>query len=290
LRRGWDWCNVEQCRYYRTECQELKDRFDNAELEYTRSLELEDTEPVPHDECKPECDDNGDFELVQHCNRKFKKTEESTGACVTWDNNGEHPDFVYNRVDKSCEKYTSCRHQRYTGKGVECDADGIEIKEVIAVESATRYSFDGTTETEATPSDDSMTTGTPAGMNAAFGAGDGTTIVIDSSVMHEFKVVSESMNLFTEMAVKPLVELLSEEDKNEIENDGVIVLDSVISVDFAPLHRENPSSNEFPSFNQNGVPDMTVLQESGLENEYGSSVEMVDMSSGIGSGSGDVSF
>jgi len=288
LRRGWDWCNVEQCRYYRTECQELKDRFDNAELEYTRSLELEDTEPVPHDECKPECDDNGDFELVQHCNRKFKKTEESTGACVTWDNNGEHPDFVYNRVDKSCEKYTSCRHQRYTGKGVECDADGIEIKEVIAVESvmtSTRYGFDGTTETEATPSDDSMTTGT-AGMNTAFGAGDGTTIVIDSSVIHEFKVVSESMNLFTEMAVKPLVELLSEEDKNEIENDGVIVLDSVISVDSVPSHRENPSSNEFPSFNQNGVPDMTVLQGSGLE--FGDDYERGYEHSG--SGSGDVSF
>ena len=109
LRRGWDWCGVVQCRSYRTECQKLRDRFDNAELEYTRSLhsEAKDTEPVPHDECRPECDDNGDFELVQHCNRQFKKTEESTGACVTWDNNGEHQDFVYNRVEKICEKYSA---------------------------------------------------------------------------------------------------------------------------------------------------------------------------------------
>lgn len=289
LRRGWDWCGVAQCRYYRTECQKLRDRFDNAELEYTRSLhsEAKDTEPVPHDECRPECDDNGDFELVQHCNRQFKKTEESTGACVTWDNNGEHQDFVYNRMEKICEKYTSCRHARYTGKGVKCDADGLEIKVVIAVESATSYSgFDSDSTETATPAEVSMTTATeaqPYGMNTAFGAGDGTTIVIDESVINEseFEVVSESMNLFTEMAVKPLVELLSEEDKNEIENDdGVIVLDSAVVI--TPVH-SNPRIQSSPVFNQNNFSDIIVIQES--DSEYGN-VSGNGSGNGLGDGSG----
>ena len=77
VRRGWDWCNIGHCHFYRTECQRLRDLFDSAESEFNRRVDF-GLEPVPNDYCRPACDDNGDYEMVQHCNRQFVKSDEAT--------------------------------------------------------------------------------------------------------------------------------------------------------------------------------------------------------------------
>ena len=83
------------------------------------------------------------------------------------------------------------------------------------------------------------------------------------------------------MTVNPLVELLSEEDKNEIENDdGVIVLDSAVVI--TPVH-SNPRIQSSPVFNQNNFSDIIVIQES--DSEYGN-VSGNGSGNGLGDGSG----
>ena len=48
IKKGWDWCGVEHCHYYRTECQRLRDRFDHAEATYERSLK-NSNKVIPND-------------------------------------------------------------------------------------------------------------------------------------------------------------------------------------------------------------------------------------------------
>merc|ERR1712046_343566 len=115
----------------------LRDRFDNAEaeVEYQKSLKNGNS-IIPNDYCRPICDDNGDFEMEQHCNRDFMKTEEPTGGCITWDNNAEDSGFVYNFETQKCEKYTKCRYDKYLGKPVECDENGLEfVREIIVTDA-----------------------------------------------------------------------------------------------------------------------------------------------------------
>jgi len=126
IKRGWDWCGVPHCHYYATECQEKLHRFEQAERDVQRGI----PEGIVNEYCRPNCDDNGDFEVLQTCNENYMNTTEQTGRCVSW-NNREHEDLVFNYDTNQCEKWTKCRYARWNGEKIECDENGVEIQQVI---------------------------------------------------------------------------------------------------------------------------------------------------------------
>merc|ERR1712241_1439917 len=133
------------------------------------------------------------------------KTEETTGGCITWDNNAEDSGFVYN--------FETQKYDKYLGKPVQCDENGVEFVQEIIITDAPNLVTDVTDpeyeydDTETTV--ENFTEGGPSDL---------TTV--------------ESIQLST----------LSSE---EFENDGVITVETVTEPPPAP---ERPkSSNSAPA-------------------------------------------